>query len=246
MRVKRRAYKSEALRNMSGLLFLIVALTIAVYISSVKITSQFPIKHILFMGNRHITDDELMELSGIQSDDSLVTISHREVSRGLLKSPWIRSVSVRKEFPESLSVMLEETIPFALLDMNGHLLLVDEEGELLEELRDDSIPFLPVITGDPFKEPKEFAAALTLAKTMNDMGFSSERDTIEIIISKPHELTAVLDGTIVKVGSGDFAEKMERLLELEEEIKKRKIPVDYIDVRFANRVVVKPIKEIVK
>ena len=52
---------------------------------------------------------------------------------------------MRKQFPDTLSLVIKESEPFALLDMKGHLFLVDEKGNLLEELRDDSIPFLPVI-----------------------------------------------------------------------------------------------------
>jgi len=81
---------------------------------------------------------------------------------------------------------------------------------------------------------------------MIDMGMSSERDQIEIVLSKPHELTSIIDGMTVKIGVGEYREKLERLVELEEDIQRRKIMVDYIDLRFANRVVVKPIKEVIR
>jgi len=80
---------------------------------------------------------------------------------------------------------------------------------------------------------------------MNDMGLASERDQIEIVISKPQELTAIIDGVVLKIGSGEYRAKLERLLDLEEEIKRKNIPIDYIDLRFANRVVLKPIKEVI-
>jgi cell division protein FtsQ len=75
---------------------------------------------------------------------------------------------------------------------------------------------------------------------------SSERDQIEIVLSKPEELSSIIDGMVVKVGAGEYKEKLERLLELEEDIQSRQITVDYIDLRFANRVVVKPIKEVIR
>ena len=56
--------------------------------------------------------------------------------------------------------------------------------------------------GDSQAAEKEHREALSLAKSMNDLGFSSEMNQIEIIVSKPQELTAVIDGTVVKVGSG--------------------------------------------
>jgi len=201
------------------------------------------IKHVVFTGNKHLTDDELRELSGIGFHGSLLTISNRKVSQRLLKSPWVLSVNIKKEFPETLSLEIKEAEPFALLDMNGHFFLIDENGKLLEEMKDSSIPFLPVITGDPFHEEKGFSDALKLAKLMNDRRFSFERDYIEIIISKPHELKVTIDGTVVIMGSGMYKEKLERLLELEEHIKNTGILVDYIDLRFADKAIVKPIKD---
>lgn len=229
----------------SAVFALVIAISIGIsayiYMHPQKII--LPLKQVVFTGNRHLTDDELKELSGIGVQESLVTVSNREVSQRLLKSPWILSVNIRKEYPDTLSLAIKEAAPFALLDMNGRLFLIDENGKLLEEMKDGSIPFLPVITGDPFHEKEGFSDALNLAKLMNDRRFSLERDYIEIILSKPHELTITIDGTVVIIGSGKYKEKLERLLELENRIETSGILVDYIDLRFADKAIVKPIKE---
>lgn len=245
MKAKKKKNKSSLLIGITAFVLLVSALATVAYISYIKIISAFPIKRIIFTGNKHLTIDELRALAGIHGKESLIALSGKSVSQRLLKSPWIRSASVSKVFPDTLSIVISEVVPFALLDMNGHIFLTDDKGNLLEELKDNTIPFLPIITGDPFKEKEGFSEALTLAKAMIDMGFSSERDQIEIVLSKPQELTSVIDGTVVKIGVGEYREKLERLLELQEEIQRRKIPVDYIDLRFANRVVVKPIKEVI-
>ncbi len=219
----------------------IFTIAVIVYIYLPPIKPLLPVKHIVFIGNKHLTDDELRELSGVRANQSLVAISNTTVSQRLLKSPWIRSVNVRKELPDTLLLVIEEAEPFALLDMNSHLFLVDDKGKLLEELKNGSIPFLPVITGNPFRESEGFSEAINLAKLMNSKGFSSEREQIEIFAGKPHELTVTIDGTVVKMGSGKYEEKLERLVALEDELMNRGIPVDYIDLRFENRAIVKPI-----
>jgi cell division protein FtsQ len=219
----------------------IFAIAIFIYIYLRPVRSVLPIKHLVFTGNKHLTDDELKVLTGVNANDSLITISNKKVSLRLLKSPWIKSISVRKQFPGTLSMVIDEAVPFALLDMNSHLFLIDEKGKFLEELKGDSIPFLPVITGDPFREKEGFSEALNLARLMNDKGFSPGRDHIDIFARKPHELTVTIDGTVVKMGSGMLEEKLKRLIELEDEIKNRGIPVDYIDLRFAGKAIVKPI-----
>lgn len=246
MKVKKKKNKSSLLISIAVSLLLVSALVIGAYAAFVKIKSAFPVRRVTFIGNKHLTADELRVISGIRRNANLITLSGKKVSEKLLESPWIRSVSVRKEFPDTLSVTVSEVVPFALLDVNGRLFIINEKGELLEELKGNTIPFLPIITGDPSRESEGLSEALTLAKAMNDMGLSSERDQIEIVLSKPQELTSVIDGMAVKIGAGEYREKLERLIELEEDIQRRKITVDYIDLRFANRVVVKPIKEVIR
>jgi cell division protein FtsQ len=211
------------------------------YLSLRPLPSLVPIKHIAFQGNRHLADDELKAFIGIHPGESLVMVSSTKVAQRLLQSPWVRSVNVRKEFPDTVLLQIEEAEPFALLDMSGHLFLVDEKGSLLEELQDSSVPFLPVITCDPYREKEGLAEALALAKLMAEKGFSSERDRIEIIAHKPHELAMIVDGTHVKIGAGGYEEKLERLIRLEEDIKNMVLPVDYIDLRFAHKAIVKPL-----
>jgi hypothetical protein len=44
------------------------------------------------------------------------------------------------------------------------------------------------------------------------------------------------------MGSGMYKEKLEKLIELEDHIKNNGILVDHIDLRFADKAIVKPIK----
>ncbi|MEW6569988.1 MAG: FtsQ-type POTRA domain-containing protein [Nitrospirota bacterium] len=241
-RMKKKSSFRNLIRNIS-LLFLFVSLGLITYlfIHFLPAKPLLPVKNVSFAGNKHLTNEELRGLSGIGESADMLTISSKDVCRRMLESPWIRSVNVRKEFPGVLAINIEEATPFALLDTNGHLFIVDEGGSLLEELKGDSIPFLPVITGDPYKEKEGFAEALRLIKVMNDKGFSSERDHIEIVLRKPHELIVSIDGNIVKMGSGGHEEKLARFIELENFMQKMGLPVDYVDLRFANKAIVKRI-----
>jgi len=204
------------------------------------------ISKVVFSGNIHLSDEELRNLAGLRVRENLLLISSRKVAEKLTGSPWIKSVSIRKEFPDRLHVLVSEAEPFALLDLKGHLFIVDDKGKLLEELKDGSMPFLPVISGNPFSEKEVFSEAINLAKVIKKTGLLSRKDHIEIIAHKPQEMALNLDGIVVKIGSGDYEEKLVRLTELEEEIKNRQIPVDYIDLRFENRVIVKPVNEVIR
>lgn len=230
------------IRNVGVFIFIFsIAIFVYSYVSLSPISLLFPVRNIVFVGNKHLTDSELETLAGVQMNEGMLMISNKSLSKRLLKSPWIKSVMIRKGFPDTLIIMIEESIPIALLDMKGHLFLIDKNGKFLEKLRGDSIPFLPIITGDPFAEKDGFSEAVKLVKLMHESGFVSERDNIVINTDRPHELTATIDGTLVKIGAGDYEEKLEKFLQIEKDIKNIRIPVDYIDLRFNNKAIVKPL-----
>jgi cell division protein FtsQ len=217
-----------------------------IYAAPLVFNSVFRIADIVITGNGHLTDDELKTMAGLNNEQNLLRVSGSGISSKLAESPWIRSVSVRKEFPDRLLISIKEAEPFALLDMKGKLFIVDDRGTMLEELKDIAVPFLPVISSNPYKEKEAFQEAINLAKTIKSTALLSRKDHIEIISHKPEELSMNIDGRLVKIGMGEYEDKLSRLNDIEQEIEKRKIPVDYIDLRFANRVLVSPVKEVIR
>jgi cell division protein FtsQ len=246
-KVKRNGKRMKLFGSFRNIAVLICVFAVAIityiHIYSHPIKPIFPIKHVAFIGNRHLTDDELRTLAGVRLNESLIIISGEKISKQLFRSPWVKSMSLMKELPDTLSITVKEAEPFALLDMNEHLFLIDEEGNLLEQLKGDAVPFLPVITGDPFKEKQGFSAALNLVGLMNHKGFLSEGDNIWIVAHNAEELSVTIDDLVVKIGAGGYEKKLDRLARLEKEIKKMGVSVDYIDLRFSNRAIVKPVTD---
>lgn len=238
-------YPAAGFRYLVFIMLPVVAIIATVYFISVAAGSAFRINKLIFTGNAHLGDEELRKLAGLEGGGNMFLISGREIFEKMSGSPWIRSVSIRKELPDRLHILIREAEPFALLDMKGRLFIVDEKGRMLEELKDSLIPFLPVISGNPFGKKEVFSEAINLAGAIKEVGLLAKKDHIEIIAYKPQEMAVNLDGIVVKVGTGEYREKLVRLMELEEEIKGRNIPLDYIDLRFANRIVVKPVNEVI-
>jgi len=224
-----------------------VALVVAaIYMVSRIVDTAFHVGEVVITGNEHLTDEELKSMAGIGRDENLLKVSGRRIASKILESPWIRSVAVRKEFPGRLLIDIRESEPFALLDVKGKLFIVDDRGTMLEKLGDIAIPFLPVISSNPYREKEAFHEAINLAKAIKNTGLLSRKERIEIISHKPQEMSVNLDGIVVKVGEGEYEDKLARLTDIEEEIKGRNISVDYIDLRFANRVLVSPVNEVIR
>jgi cell division protein FtsQ len=208
-------------------------------------STLFPIRKIEFYGNKYLGTEEMRALTGVSEGDGLWGLSAMSVYKKLSRSPWIKALSLRKEPPGRFMVMVEEVEPFALLRDADGVSLIDETGRALDKLGSRSAEFLPVIEADP-KNAEVFYEAMSLAKTVKGKGI--EMGGVEIISGggRPEDLSVRLDGMLVKIGQGEHEEKLERLFELEGEIRKRRINVDYVDLRFANRVVVKPVAEVVR
>ena len=224
----------------------VVLVVAAIYMMSRMVNSAFKVREVVITGNEHLTDEELKSMAGIGRDENLLKVSGRRISSKMMESPWIRAVAVRKDFPDRLLIDIRESEPFALLDMKGKLFIVDDRGAMLEKLKDIAVPFLPVISSNPYREKEAFHEALNLAKAIKNTGLLSRKDHIEIISHKPQEMSVNLDGIVVKVGEGEYEDKLARLTDIEEEIKSRNISVDYIDLRFENRVLVSPVNEVIR
>jgi cell division protein FtsQ len=206
----------------------------------------FVVNKISFIGNVRLTDEELKNLAGVKVGDNLLALSTRNIFSKVSASPWIVSAAVRKEFPGRLHILVKETEPFALLDSKGHLFIIDEKGSMLEEIKESSMPFLPIISGNPFGKKEVFFESINLVRAIKETGLMSRKNHIEVIAHKLEEIAVNLDGMVVKVGKGEYREKLARLMDLEEDIRSRGIPVDYIDLRFENKVVVKPVNEVIQ
>ena len=224
----------------------VVLLVALIFLAWNGVKPAFSVRSVVMTGNKHLSDEELRQMAGLGKNANLLSISGRNIYKKMTESPWIRSAVVRKEFPDRLLIHISEAEPFALLDMKGKLFIVDDKGVMLEELRDIAVPFLPVISSNPYGEKEAFLEAISLAKTIKNTGLLSRKDHIEIISHKPQEMSVNIDGVLVKVGAGEYEDKLARLSDIEQEIINRNIAVDYIDLRFANRVLVSPVNEVIR
>lgn len=116
-------------------------------------------------------------------------------------------------------------------------------------------PFLPIIEADLDGHYDTFKEAIIFARLLKGRGYF-QTPLIINAEGPPEDLSMRLGpekktpeeggGLLVRVGFGDYEQKLEKLDELKSEIVRRGIRASAIDLRFANRVVVSPIEEVSK
>jgi cell division protein FtsQ len=201
------------------------------------------VKHVVFVGNRHVKGDELKSLMKLQEGGPLFGASVAELHRRLKKSPWVREAAVRKDPSGRVTVHLLEATPAAILRLEQRQHLVDRDGAVLEEIGEGSVLFLPVIREiDPVKQRDTYREALSLVRFLQQKGAATYGGSLEVSGARPEEITLRIDDIPIRIGVGEFEKKLERLQFVKDEIRRRNLIVEYIDVRFADEIVIKQVR----
>lgn len=226
-----------------GILVVSLIIIVSVILFGIKLSGRvFPLKNIIVTGNNSLEEGEIKDAIETERGRGLIRVSLRGVNKKLMDMPWIKKVSLRKQFPDTLIVRVEETVPRAILSFDGGLFLLDGRGYILEEIKEEKTPFLPVITGINYNNNKaDIIEALKLVEALSQKGILSHKESIEITL-KSYGLYMNIDGEIFKIGYGRYADKIERWKDLEVEVRKKGIVIEYVDLRFIDRVIVKPLK----
>jgi cell division protein FtsQ len=201
------------------------------------------IREINFYGNRHLSADDLKSLMGCSERSGFFSASAGDIHRRLKTSPWIREAHVRKDLTGRIDVHLTESVAIGVLELSDKSWLIDREGVRLEEIRREQSYFLPVVRTDPELHVDAYHEAVILAGILYDKKILAKSGNTEIGGARPEDITVKMDELIVKIGAGGFPEKLEKLNFAKNEIAKRNMKVEYVDIRFADRIVVKPHKD---
>ncbi len=229
---------------------LIFSLVIIVAIVSVTawlyfyLKQNLYIKEIVFIGNQHLHKEDLYNILRVHKNDPIYSVSAKRMHNNLMQSPWVKNAIVRKEFSGKILVQLSEAIPAAILYKSKKPYFIDSTGVILEEISEPSVIFLPVIMEiDPLKNENTYKEALTLVNLFKDKKLMPYSGQLEITGRTPDELNIKVDNILIKIGSGDYEKKIERLEKIKEEIKNKNITIEHIDLRFSEQVIVKPLKQ---
>ncbi|UUL84337.1 cell division protein FtsQ/DivIB [Sphingomonas qomolangmaensis] len=83
-----------------------------------------------------------------QQSRAMPLVDLNEVRDRLLRYGWIADARVSRRLPDTLVIDIVERTPAAIWQNNGQLMLIDEAGTLLEPVRADAMPNLPLVVGD--------------------------------------------------------------------------------------------------
>ncbi len=171
---------------------------------------------------------------------NLFQIDIARVQNDMASIGWVRRIDIEKKVPDTLRIKLSERTPVALVRNGETLSYVDDEGAPFAELSPRvGASDLPVITE---AQGAELARTVTLLRELRVKDHELYSRVSEIWPIPPRGF-ALYDrelGAVVYVNSDDIVNKWRNLYGVLAAENNPKI--EYADLRFADRVIVKPLE----
>lgn len=184
----------------------------------------------------HSETPKLAVLERLEVDDtsSLVAYDVSEARNRIIGLPWVGSASVRKLYPGSLIVSLEERVPFALWQRGNVIIVIDRTGTPIVEYGDSRFASLPLVVGYGAETVAEEFIAL-----IGSYPSIAPRVRASVFVSERRWNLVLENGITVKLPERDLADALNILARYDEEEGLLARNVSEVDLRLSDRIVVR-------
>jgi cell division protein FtsQ len=196
------------------------------------------IERVTISGVAQLNETEILEFGGISPRVSLPFLSVRETRERLEAVPLIKSATVRKLYPNELAITLVEREAHALWQKNGELYIIAADGTVIDSFGDGRFAFLPLVVGEEANlRTRDYLALLDAAGPLKG------RIRAGTLVSGRRWTLKIDNGIDVRLPERETGAALARLIKLEREQSILRKDVIAIDLRMADRVVVRLTEE---
>jgi cell division protein FtsQ len=208
------------------------------------------VDRIVVRGTERLSTGEVLSvLSGLRGEN-IVWSDLSAWRLRLLSSPWVRDAALRRSLPSTVEVIVSERQPVGIARIDGRLYLVDDRAVVIDEYGPQYADFdLPIIDG--LTSPATVAGARSdaaraelAARLIASLGSRPEvaRRVSQVDVSDLHNAAVILSGdpAVLYVGEDRFLPRLQSYLDLVEALRERVQQIDYVDLRFEDRIYVRP------
>jgi cell division protein FtsQ len=210
------------------------------------------IEKITVRGNQRLAKGEVLAiLSGLRGEN-LVWTDLDLWRKRLMASPWVRDASLRRSLPSTIDVVVSERLPIGIGRIHADLYLVDERGVIIDQYgpqyADLDLPIIDGLSAAPdaggslTDEGRADLAARVIAAVKAKP--SVARRLSQVDVSDLHNASVILsdDPAVIQLGEEQFLARLQAYLDLAPTLRDRVADIDYVDLRFDDRIYVRPTK----
>jgi cell division protein FtsQ len=208
------------------------------------------IERISVRGNERLSKSAVLStLSGLDGQ-SLVWADLDSWRRRLLKSPWVRDAAMRRSLPSTVEVVISEREPAAVARIKDEMYLIDERGAIIDRYGPQYADFdLPIVdglstrstdSGSMTDETRAELATRVITALKSKPQIASRLSQVDV--RDVHNASVILNGdsAVIQLGEDQFLARLESYLDLAAALHQRVAEIDYVDLRFDDRIYVRP------
>jgi cell division protein FtsQ len=210
------------------------------------------VTRITVSGNTRLSRGDVLSLLEGLAGRNMLLVNLDEWRQKVLTSPWVEDAAVRRVLPGTVDVVIAERRPMGIGRISGELYLLDQQGGIIDEFGPSHAEFdLPLIDGlatptrtaadEPIVDPGRAALAARVLSSLQGRPELAGRVS-QIDVSDVRDAVVILknDTALIRIGDEQFAERLQSYLDLVAALREKVPQIDYVDLRFGERVYVRP------
>ena len=213
--------------------------------------SALQVQRISVHGNERLSAGEVQALVDGLRGTSILTADLSAYRRRLLDSPWVSDVAIRRVLPSSVDIFISERRPMGLCRMGGQAYLVDRSGTVIDQFgpqyADFDLPLIdglvrPPSSGQPALDERRADLAARVIDALAPRKNLARRVS-QIDVSDLHDAAVLLEGdsALLHLGEDHFLERLQAYVDVASAVRDRFPDIDYVDLRFDERLYVRPV-----
>ena len=194
----------------------------------------FRVAAVRISGQNRVSQSEIFVAAGITDTTSVLFFDPVAARDGLKKLPWIAEATVQKLYPDQLQIAVVEREAYALWQRGGKIAVIDSEGTVIVDYLDERFRQLPMVVGKGAEK-----RAREILDTLARMPALAEQTAAAVLVAESRWNLRLKNGIDVKLPDGDVGTSLRRLAALNEAQKLMTRDLTMIDLRLADRVIVR-------
>ena len=225
-------------------------------VTSIAAAQSLQVGHLVVRGHQRLSTGEVLALVDGLRGQNILTIRISEWQQKLLASPWVESATIRRVLPATLEIMIHERVPMGIGRIGSSLYLIDAKGVIVDEYgpayADIDLPVVDGLAAAAHDGVELIDAARTEFASRVIASFGSRPELAkrvsQIDVSDLHNAVVILDDdtALLRLGDADFVARLQQYLDLQPALRERLASIDYVDLRFDERLYVRPVTQQVK
>jgi len=216
----------------------------------IRSADYFRLRTVRIVGYQTLTQQDVLYLLDLSADTTLFQLDLPRMGTRVERHPYIKTVILRREFPDTLIVTVQEREPYLVVQAEEQRFMLDAEGVVIGPLTPQQDQGLPQLT---LRQQRVLAAGMRLQQEEVQRALEFVRDYSASPIIGATRLVALTveeSGTVVlevapysfklRVGEGKLDAQLGRLPSVLHYITQQGLTVRSIDLSYRKRVIVIP------